>query len=91
MKEFLDLEIPKTEMMVTPWLPDQGLAMIYERPAFGKSWLGLSVAVAHGRDFLSFTVLSPRMVLVIDGEMRSATMPQRLRSILVGFSIERFD
>ena len=88
--ELLTLEIPKREMIIAPWLPDRGLAMIYGKTGYGKSWLGLTVgvAVAYGQDFLGFTVPSARKVLVIDGEMQHATLIGRLSAILLGFGIE---
>ena len=88
--ELLTLEIPKREMIIAPWLPDRGLAMIYGKTGYGKSWLGLTVgvAVAYGRDFLGFTVPSARKVLIIDGEMQHAMLTERLSAILLGFGFE---
>jgi hypothetical protein len=69
--ELLAMQIPRREMLLAPWLPEKGLAMIYSPRGLGKTWLAMaaSYAVAAGSRFLSFSAPASRRVLFVDGEM----------------------
>lgn len=88
--EFLGLDLPPRELILAPFLPVQGLVMIYAARGIGKTMLalGITYSVASGADFLTWTVPRPRRVLIIDGEMPAATMQERLASIVKGASGE---
>ena len=85
--DFLRLEIPRREIIVSPWLPQKGTVMIYSRRGVGKTLLGLTsaYAIAAGAGFLGFHIERPRKVLYIDGEMPAQTMQERLAAIVSGF------
>jgi len=69
--ELLDKELPPRENVLAPWLPCQGLAMIHAPRGVGKTHiaLGIAYAVACGGSFLRWQAVTPRNVLIIDGEM----------------------
>ena len=50
--EFVQMEIPPREMLLAPWLPEQGLAMLFSKRGVGKTHvaLGIAHAVATGGD-----------------------------------------
>lgn len=81
--ELLALELPPREDVLAPWLPTQGLAMVYAPRGIGKTWVGLGVAyaVASGGKFLSWSAPAARGVIYIDGEMPAVVMQQRLAAV----------
>lgn len=81
--EFLEMKIPKPEMLLSPFLPSQGLVMIYAKRGVGKTHvaLGIACAVAQGGSFLKWNAPKPKKVLYIDGEMPAIAMQDRLRRI----------
>ena len=83
MDEFLQMELPKREMILSPFLPSQGLCLLYAKRGVGKTHvaLGIAYAVAIGGGFLKWQAPRPRKVLYIDGEMPAAAMQERLRRI----------
>jgi putative DNA primase/helicase len=85
--DFLNLNISPREMLLSPILPERGLAMLYAPRGVGKSWLGLSIglAVAGGRSLLRWSAPRPRRVLYVDGEMPLVSLQERLRAISLGF------
>jgi len=83
--EFLDMQLPKREMLLAPFLPSQGLGLLYAKRGVGKTHvaLGIACAVATGGIFLKWQAPRPRKVLYIDGEMPAAAMQERLLRISV--------
>ena len=41
--ELLELDIPKRQYLLSPWLQSQGLCMIYSTRGFGKTWIALEI------------------------------------------------
>jgi hypothetical protein len=85
--EFLELELPPRGMMLAPWLPEKGLAMVYAKRGVGKTHFALTggYAVACSGSYLGFEAPRPRRVLYLDGEMPAKTMQSRLAAIVAGF------
>lgn len=81
--EFLQLDLPKPEMLLTPFLWSQGLVLLYAKRGVGKTHiaLGIAYAVASGGNFLKWSAPEPKKVLYIDGEMPAFSMQGRLRKI----------
>jgi putative DNA primase/helicase len=81
--DLLSTAFPPREMVLGPWLPQKGLAMLYGSRGIGKTHLTLGIAysVATGGTFLRWTSPRPRRVLVIDGEMPANVMQERLAAI----------
>src|SRR5690348_6455359 len=42
--EFIKIELPKRENILSPWLPVQGLTMIYAPRGIGKTHIALGIA-----------------------------------------------
>lgn len=77
------LEVPPRKLLLEPWLPEQGLTMIYAPRGVGKTFVALSIAyaVASGGEIFMWKAQEPRRVLYIDGEMPLSTMQARLVQI----------
>ena len=88
--EFLNLDIPPRQMLLSPILPERSLAMLYAPRGVGKTLLGLSIglAVASGSPLLRWSTPHPRRVLYVDGEMPLVSLQERLRAISLGLSGE---
>lgn len=87
---FLAYSLPPREMLIEPFLPMQGLAMVYAFRGAGKTWLTLELAymVASGGSFLNWKAPHQRKVLVIDGEMPAVTLQERLALITASHELE---
>lgn len=85
--ELLAKDIPIRAPLLSPWLTEQSLSMIYAWRGIGKSWLALSVAyaVASGSDLLGWRVPRKRRVLFVDGELPARVLQGRLAQIVKSF------
>jgi putative DNA primase/helicase len=81
--ELMRREFPPRENLLAPWLPKQGLAMVYAPRGIGKTHfsLGVAYAVASGGVFLDWKAPRPASVLFVDGEMPAATLQGRITEI----------
>ena len=88
--EFLKMDFPPREMLLAPWLPKQGLAMVFAPRGIGKTHfsLGVAYAVASGAAFLKWQAPEPNRVLVIDGEMPAAALKERWAGIVAKSLVE---
>jgi len=86
----LATEFPPRELVLAPWLPEKGLAMVYGPRGIGKTHLslGIAYAAATGGRFLRWQAPRPRRVLVIDGEMPAIVLQERLAAIVAAASLE---
>lgn len=84
LRDFLAQEIPPRQLLLSPWLPAQGLTMIHAERGIGKTHvaLGVAYAVANGGEFLGWKAGTPCGVLLIDGEMPSVALQERLSAII---------
>lgn len=82
--EFLSITLPPRINLLSPWMPAQGLAMVYAPRGIGKTFFGLNVAyaVASGGSFLCWKAEAAMRVMYIDGEMPAVTMQERLAAIV---------
>ena len=46
-EELLTAEFPPRSLMLAPWLPDKGLAMIFAPRGVGKTWIALEHRARH--------------------------------------------
>lgn len=88
--KFLALELPPRENLLEPWLPRQGLAMLYAPRGTGKTHmsLGIAHAVATGGTFLQWRATRPGGVLFIDGEMPAGVLQERLAVIVANSDLD---
>lgn len=82
--DFLAMELPPRRQLLSPWLPERGLAMVYAPRGVGKTYfaLGVAHAVATGGEFLGWQAENPCGVLFVDGEMSAPDLQERLKGIL---------
>lgn len=83
--DFINMELPERRELLSPWLPEQGLAMVHAERGIGKTFFGLSCAyaVATGGEFLNFKAPEAKPVLYIDGEMPASAMQIRLMQLSI--------
>lgn len=81
---FIQMPLAPRENILSPWLPTQGLAMIYAPRGVGKTHvaLGIAYAVVTNTPFLRWQPTKARAVLYIDGEMPAVSMQDRLLSLI---------
>nr|WP_298967239.1 AAA family ATPase [uncultured Halomonas sp.] len=82
--DFLNRDIPPRKMLLAPWLPTSGLAMVYAPRGIGKTWFALytALAVASGGEFLGWKALRAAKVLYLDGEMPAIALQERLSTAI---------
>lgn len=87
--ELLQMPLPAREVVLSPWLPERGLAMIYANRGDGKTFFALScaLAIAAGSSFARFNAPRARRVLYIDGEMTLELMQERLAHLVAGLKV----
>lgn len=87
--DLIQMNVPDREMILDPFLPTQGLAMLYSKRGVGKTFisLGISLAVAAGSRFLRWTAPAARRVLYVDGEMPLSALKQRVMDLAAGFDV----
>ena len=83
LQEFLSMEFPPRADLLSPWLPEKGIAMIHAPRGVGKTFLALNVAyaVATGSEFLRWKAPVAQPILYLDGEMPAILLQERLASI----------
>ena len=84
LRDFIEMDLPARDTMMSPWLMTQSLNMIYGWRGVGKTHvsLGISYALASGSSFLNWTSDKPRRVLLVDGEMPAPALQERLTAII---------
>jgi hypothetical protein len=85
MPDFLKCSIPKRSMIMSPWLKEGSLACIYSKRGVGKTWLGLSIALAvTGKVSIAgqWRAVTPASCLYVDGEMGADELRDRIRLLL---------
>lgn len=82
--DFLAMELPPRENILSPCLPKQGLAMLHSKRGIGKTFMALNIAyaVACGGPFLRWEAPQPAEVLYLDGEMPANVIQERLAQIV---------
>ena len=82
-KQLLTMAFPPRKNLLDPWLPQQGLAMVFAKRGVGKTHVGLGIAyaVASGGRFLNWQAPEPAGVLHVDGEMPARVLKERLTAI----------
>ena len=90
LEELLKRPTPPRQNLLSPWLPEQGLCMIYATRGLGKTWVALQIAyaVSSGGEYLNWEAERAAGVLYIDGEMPLAVMKERLTQIVLSQEME---
>ncbi|MCI5060440.1 MAG: AAA family ATPase [Alphaproteobacteria bacterium] len=76
--------IPENKILLSPWLNQRSINMVFADRGIGKTFFCLScaIALAEGSDFLHYKVYQPLKVLYLDGEMQAVLIKQRLEAII---------
>lgn len=84
--DFNGIQLPKRETILSPWLTEGSINMVFADRGIGKTFFCLScaVALANGEGFLSYKAEKPVPVLYLDGEMQATAMQERLRQLTCG-------
>lgn len=79
--KLLDAPLPPKKLIMEPWLPEKGLALVYGHRGVGKTHfvVGAALAIASGTEFLGWSTPRPRRVVVVDGEMAATDLQQRFK------------
>jgi AAA domain/Helix-turn-helix domain of resolvase len=89
--DFLGRKFAPREVLLAPWLPRAGIAMIHAPRGVGKTHvaLGTAWAVAAGGGFLRWTTPgSAFRVLLLDGEMPAVVLQERLQRVVSASGLE---
>ena len=83
LNDFRNIQLPKQETILSPWLTEGSINMVFADHGIGKIFFGLScaVALANGESFLSYKADKPVPVLYLDGEMHATAMQERLKHL----------
>ncbi len=89
-QQLLAREFPPLREILSPWLREKTIAMVYGWRGTGKTWvsLGIATAVASGGSFLRWQSREPRGVLLVDGEMPMQHLQTRTRQLIQGAGAE---
>jgi putative DNA primase/helicase len=81
--DLMAMDLPPRVNFLSPWFPQQGLAMVYAYRGVGKTQVSLecAYAMASGGTFLDWKAEVPVNVLFIDGEMPLASLQERIQKI----------
>ena len=84
--ELIDRKLPERKIFLAPWLQERTITLVSAARGIGKTWFGLSLAVAltHGVPIGEWEVINPTGVLYIDGEMATEDIQQRLKGLTQG-------
>lgn len=78
--DFKSLKLPARHMLLSPWLPEGSINMIFADRGIGKTFFALScaIALANGDKFLCYEAKEAVPVLYLDGEMQATAIQERL-------------
>jgi hypothetical protein len=76
--------IPAKVTILDPWLTTYSATLCFAPSGVGKSWFGLSlaVAIAGGGEVFGWQADRPRKALIVDGELDLLTLRERARRII---------
>lgn len=93
--ELLKMDIPPRQWLLYPFLQERSTCMLYAKRGVGKTYVGLSIAlaVAGGVNIMGFNADAAHKVLYIDGEMAAYDLRERARALALGLgdSFSGFD
>lgn len=84
--DFSRIHLTKRETILSPWLTEGSINMVFADRGIGKTFFCLScaVALANGEAFLTYKANKPVPVLYLDGEMQATAMQERLKQLTNG-------
>jgi len=90
LKDFMEQDLPKPEMILDPIIQAKSLTMVHAYRGVGKTFFAMSIAyaVATSQKFLRWHAKKPAKVLYVDGEMQANILQERFAKIAKGFGDE---
>ncbi len=84
--DFGQILLPRRATVLSPWLTEGSINMVFADRGIGKTFFALScaVALANGEAFLDYKAEVPVPVLYLDGEMQATAMQHRLKLLTGG-------
>lgn len=84
--ELLEMDIPPREWLLYPFLQERSTCMLYAKRGVGKTYVGLSIAlaVAGGTNIMGFQATRAHKVVYIDGEMAAHDLRERVQGLALG-------
>ncbi|WP_457300521.1 AAA family ATPase [Phyllobacterium sp. P5_D12] len=84
---------PPREFAINPWLKTGESGLIWAASGVGKTWftLTLALAMAGGGTVADWKVERPRKVLIVDGEMNTGDLGDRLASLVISGAVGGLD
>ena len=87
MNDFSRLALPERAKLLSPWLSEGSINMIFADRGIGKTFFCLScaIAIANGEGFLNYEAPTPSPVVYLDGEMQATAMQERFKALSNGY------
>ena len=78
------MNIPERKTLLSPWLLQASVNMVFADRGIGKTYFCLScaIALAEGSSFIHYNALKPVKVLYMDGEMQAILIRERIKSLI---------
>ncbi len=86
LNDFKRIKLKQRRKLLSPWLSEGSINMVFADRGIGKTFFCLSsaVALANGEEFLGYKADKPVSVLYLDGEMQASAMQERLQLLTQG-------
>lgn len=84
----MELDLPEPQYIISPWMTDRSLGMLYAKRGIGKTQvcLTLAVGVSCGTNVFGWDV-TKKSVVYVDGEMDLWTLRERIAKIHIGLNV----
>ena len=84
--DLMQMDLKPKVQIVSPWLRERDIVMIHAWRGIGKTWvtLSLGLSVSTGAPFFKWPTVSPRGVLLVDGEMSTPDLRTRIAMLMKG-------
>ncbi len=82
-QDFINIDVPKSEIILEPWFRKPSIIMLVGPKGIGKTWVALSQssAISEGKNFGPWKAGNPARCLYIDGEMAAQSLIDRIRRL----------
>lgn len=89
LEDFQQIKFPKRRKLLSPWLDERSINMIFADRGIGKTFFALScaTALANESQFLKYKANEAVPVMYLDGEMQAPLMQDRFKGLVTsGFT-----
>jgi hypothetical protein len=83
LQDFLKKQFRERKAIVSPWLMEQSVNMVYANRGVGKTFFGLALAnhIVRAKSFLGWDIPKAEGVLYLDGEMPASLLQERNKEL----------